>query len=558
MGLKKIVIVIFIIFLLSSVAFSIDLFSINSQQVKVNYPEIKLYMNILDDNDKPIDDLSIYDYEMTATLNGKEAKIQEITPFNKVDEGIGYLFLIDISRSLTNNEFDNVKQLLNSMITDLKAKDTASIVTFGEEVNLIQDFTNDKKILETVINEISLTDDKTRFYDGIKKALEISKNEDSSLPERRVIIAITDGREDYDGGITKEELLKDIEVDNIPIYAIGVYHGSKTDEKQKYLDIMGEIARASNGMYYQIDNYTFDEVENNIYNLLIKSQVVKINCEDFIPDGEEYKLNISLKNGSRTLSSSSKVILTGTIIEIPDENPDEKPIENPDEKPNENPDEKPNENPDEKPNEKPDDNKEKQPENENNKSTIKKFINVLKDNIIMIYILVLLIVLILIILIYVKKYKKNEKDDKDNNDDNDNDGDNEDSEDNDDNNIEKKLSERYKKFRSNYSNIKDRKIKQLKLTAIDTKNKQKDYIVNIGAKVIIGRSKDCDLYFKDIELSRKHCAITCENNILYIEDLNSTNGTIVNGVPIKGKYKLSDKDIILIGQLELRVSIDME
>jgi pSer/pThr/pTyr-binding forkhead associated (FHA) protein len=38
-----------------------------------------------------------------------------------------------------------------------------------------------------------------------------------------------------------------------------------------------------------------------------------------------------------------------------------------------------------------------------------------------------------------------------------------------------------------------------------------------------------------------------------IEDLGSTNGTQVNGVPIQAPYALADGDLIGLGRSELRV-----
>lgn len=57
----------------------------------------------------------------------------------------------------------------------------------------------------------------------------------------------------------------------------------------------------------------------------------------------------------------------------------------------------------------------------------------------------------------------------------------------------------------------------------------------------------------DLTVSGNHCKIYPRNKELYILDLNSTNGTYVNGQRVRGEMKLSNHDKIGIGQSEYRI-----
>ncbi len=64
----------------------------------------------------------------------------------------------------------------------------------------------------------------------------------------------------------------------------------------------------------------------------------------------------------------------------------------------------------------------------------------------------------------------------------------------------------------------------------------------------IGRDPANDLVVDDIEVSRNHAKISFHNDEYLIEDLNSTNGTLLNGRKIHTSEKLKDGDLINLGE----------
>jgi len=63
---------------------------------------------------------------------------------------------------------------------------------------------------------------------------------------------------------------------------------------------------------------------------------------------------------------------------------------------------------------------------------------------------------------------------------------------------------------------------------------------------IIGRGEECDLTISDRQVSRHHARIRRTPSGYMIEDLNSKNGTHLNGAPIMGHESLQDGDDIQI------------
>ncbi len=82
------------------------------------------------------------------------------------------------------------------------------------------------------------------------------------------------------------------------------------------------------------------------------------------------------------------------------------------------------------------------------------------------------------------------------------------------------------------------------------------YHLTVRGEVIIGRnSARCHFSIpEDALLSSVHCLITYTGKKLLLTDLNSTNGTFVNGVPIVQPYEICQDDILLIGSNDYRIN----
>jgi hypothetical protein len=71
-----------------------------------------------------------------------------------------------------------------------------------------------------------------------------------------------------------------------------------------------------------------------------------------------------------------------------------------------------------------------------------------------------------------------------------------------------------------------------------------------GRRVVIGRSRDCDIQLADANVSRRHAELRQEGASYWIVDLGSTNGLEVNGKRVK-RAKLHSGDTITLGSTEL-------
>jgi len=74
-------------------------------------------------------------------------------------------------------------------------------------------------------------------------------------------------------------------------------------------------------------------------------------------------------------------------------------------------------------------------------------------------------------------------------------------------------------------------------------------------RLTIGRKPHNDIQIDNLAISGEHAVIVTILNDSFLEDLNSTNGTLVNGQPIK-KHILRNNDVVELGKYKLKYMTD--
>ena len=75
------------------------------------------------------------------------------------------------------------------------------------------------------------------------------------------------------------------------------------------------------------------------------------------------------------------------------------------------------------------------------------------------------------------------------------------------------------------------------------------------ASTVIGRGSDADFVLNEATISRAHALLAFKGDALFVQDLGSTNGTLVNGA-VQQQATLSNEDELKMGRLVLRVCLD--
>jgi predicted component of type VI protein secretion system len=72
--------------------------------------------------------------------------------------------------------------------------------------------------------------------------------------------------------------------------------------------------------------------------------------------------------------------------------------------------------------------------------------------------------------------------------------------------------------------------------------------------LVIGRGRSADVVLAEPTISRSHAAIGFDASGFFVQDLGSTNGTLVNGAKTQ-RATLKNKDVIQMGKLTVGVTL---
>jgi hypothetical protein len=75
-------------------------------------------------------------------------------------------------------------------------------------------------------------------------------------------------------------------------------------------------------------------------------------------------------------------------------------------------------------------------------------------------------------------------------------------------------------------------------------------------KTTVGRVDDNTFVIPDGSVSSHHCEILLRGAAVVVRDLNSTNGTFINGAQVSGEAPIRGGQILRLGQVEMRLEDD--
>ena len=468
-------------FSVSLILFTFNLFSeerLIIHQTALEGKELISFISIYDSsNQLKIDDLEIENFTVNYGL--KKGVVKSLNPFSSAQYGTSYIFMVDISKSVTKENFQEIKDSIKLWIKTLNPGDAAAILTFGEKVKVLSELSYDReKLISIVDKKVQRTDMKTKLYGGIVQAHSVASFIDKRFPARKAIICLTDGINETEDPTSKSDLKSLFEQTSIPFYSINFAEDSNS-AVEKGSKEMREISEISRGAFFDANDISIQNAYKAARNYIDETLMLTSICDSCTYNDSTINLKISYKNFEQEVSSIAKLKM--------------KPFE-----------------------------EEKVFEvGERNETW---GVN---------YLLISLAITAITILLIFNFIRRN--------------------------NI---ITETLNLFQNDIDSVDFEEVatKPLSILISSLSTDLDDHFkIKVIDQFTIGRSSSCDLTIPDQpEISGKHCLLELKDNVLHISDLNSRNGTSVNGVPIRNKFSLKSRDVVGMGRSEYRLIYEEE
>lgn len=511
---------------------------------------------------------------ISSTLGSEKLIVEDVYKYDTDKNSSCAYILVDLSTSMYGS-FDLVKSNIVSYINQLTDNDKVILITFGEtkiDTALIGSETRDEAV--AVVKNLKCNENGTLFYEALNQAYQLSNSSNSSF-DREYVIAFSDGIDVQKGSSTFDEVLKLYDSRDLPLYAACSYNTSK-DASDKF----GELARASGGSFSIVKSKdSFNDFLTQINDVTI----VKLKASSNYADGKEKQLSIQVgfsqveynvpivRSISDTLapevskltydiekdvfviSFSKRVIgaTSNTAYKITNAKGAKLEISEVFYSENDNAYEIKTKTPIVKGTYTFEFSGIKDCSKEANALSGKQVVKVEKANntaglplwAIILIIVGSVIVIGIIALIFIISAKKNEAE-----------------------NTDDLLTVPVKNQVENIDytkpmqdvvkhHIKTNDAIRIRLKIQTGKTSEQNIETNIVSSLIVGRSDTCDIYIDDTKLSRQHFVIENDNGNFYVMDLQSRNGTMLNGIRINSRQRITSGDKIMAGLSDIIITI---
>lgn len=249
------------------------------------FPQTDVFVAATNAQGLPVENLTKENFSVLE--DGIPVDNFEVSLTQNTQQGISFILAMDTSGTMrmdgTPTRLDNAVGAATAFVENLSDKDQVGLITFGEEVRIVQGLTTDHTLVTNSLKDLEALKN-TYLYDGLMAALK----ELEAVQSRRVIILITDGVDSNasDAILRDDEEVLSLAIKNsTPIFVLGF-----GDVNEKQLTRMATLTGGS----AQI-NPTSNDLEVGFEDIL------KILREQYLIS---YQSALPAKNQGHTISVS--------------------------------------------------------------------------------------------------------------------------------------------------------------------------------------------------------------------------------------------------------------
>lgn len=180
-----------------------------------DWPQPQAIVTVEDAQGQPVTDLDASAFQ--AYLNDAAAPVTAVTRAVDGSLPIAVVLALDVSGSMNGAALDQAKAAASGFLASLGPLDTVAVVTFSDDVTVVQPFTLDRSAAGAVIAGLAARGE-TALYDATSESARLAAGSGSS---RRAVVLLSDGL-DNGSQLSRDEALAAAEELGVPVFAIGL------------------------------------------------------------------------------------------------------------------------------------------------------------------------------------------------------------------------------------------------------------------------------------------------------------------------------------------------
>lgn len=262
------------------------------------YPHVITTLQVFDLNDDPIKDLKPENFNIS--VNGKSVDSLNVITYKESGKGLNIMLCLDLSGTMSGKPLQTMKDAVLKFLDEMRNVDKLAIIGFADDYDLISDFSSDKQYLKNRVKSLTTRGTKTALYYATYQGL--VKLRDLKDQAGKILLVIGDGKdESVASSYTIDDVINLAKNEGIPIFSIGY---SKIDKS--YLQTLEKMSEQTGGKFY--NSPTDSDLEkqyNKLYEQILNIYILSYLVVGLPGDGSEYNnvITVNYRNQKKTVSN---------------------------------------------------------------------------------------------------------------------------------------------------------------------------------------------------------------------------------------------------------------
>ena len=263
--------------------------------------------------------VSVNQNTLSVNLGEIPLPIQGVAIHASKEKGIALLYAIDVSASLPVDTIKAVKEAVQKSIEKAPESYRFGLMSIGKTPQILVPYTGKKTdVFQSITQKISPSEPQTALYESMIRATEYSSTA-KSVPERKLIVLITDAMDDSTQGFGREEVLRVLKESGTPIVALVIPAQNPKSKlvQNDAIKALAELARASGGSYRQTSTATLSADLVELIQTYSTPWLVTADCSQCPSDSYLREVRLSFNSPSGVLAAVRSLRMPAAALASP-------------------------------------------------------------------------------------------------------------------------------------------------------------------------------------------------------------------------------------------------